>query len=111
MKKQLLLLLSFAIFSFNGWTQSISFTSVPTSTTVGTNLVVNYKYTAAASGKVTFFISKNGGTNPWDYISDVAYAETPAVVGTDVTGSFNITIPSGTIPTANLNYFSKKNVR
>ena len=102
MKKQLLLLLLFAIFSFNGWTQSISFTSVPTSTTVGTNLVVNYKYTAATTGKVTFFIGKYGVTDPWDFISDVAYAETPAVVGTDVTGSFTVLIPNGTTPTANL---------
>ena len=102
MKKQLQLLLLFAFISLTTWAQSISFTSVPTSTSVGTNIIVNYKYTATTAGTVTFFISKNGGTNPWDYISAVAYSENPAVVGTDVTGSFTVLIPSETTPTANL---------
>jgi hypothetical protein len=84
-------------------TPSISVTSIPTSTQVGTNLVVNYKYTAAAAGKVSIVVTKNGGVNPWDHISTVVYDElNPAVSGTDVTGTFTVLIPNVTTATSAL---------
>lgn len=84
-------------------TPGISVTSIPTSTQVGTNLNVNYKYTAASAGKVSVAVTKNGGTNPWDYISTVGYMELdPAAAGTDVTGAFTIAIPVETTPTSAL---------
>jgi len=84
-------------------TPSVSVTSIPTSTQVGTNLVVNYKYTAAATGKVSIVVTKNGGVNPWDFISTVVFDQLdPAVAGTDVTGTFTVLIPNGTTPTASL---------
>ncbi len=82
---------------------AISVTSIPTSTQVGTNLTVNYKYTATSAGKVSIAVTKNGGVNPWDYISTVAFVELdPAAAGTDVTKSFTVAIPGGTTPTAGL---------
>lgn len=84
-------------------TPSISVTSIPASTQVGTNLNVNYKYTAASAGKVSVAVTKNGGTNPWDYISTVGYMELdPATAGTDVTGAFTVAIPAETTPTSSL---------
>lgn len=84
-------------------TPAVSITSIPTSTQVGNNLVVNYKYTAATAGKVAIGVSKNGGPNAWDYISTVGYLELdPAVAGTDVTGTFTIAIPGDTTPTSAL---------
>ncbi len=88
---------------------AVSITSIPLSTEVGTNLVVNYKYTSpSAGGKVAINISKNGGTNASDFISNVIYAETPTVAGTNVTGTFTLAIPSDTTPkkdlTGNQNY-------
>lgn len=84
-------------------TPAVSATSIPTSTQVGTNLAVSYKYTAASSGKVSVAVTKNGGTNPWDYISTVGYVELdPAAAGTNVTGVFNVAIPADTTPTSAL---------
>ncbi len=84
-------------------TPSISATSIPTSTQVGTNLAVNYKYTAASAGKVSVAVTKNGGVNPWDYISTVGYVELdPAVAGKDLTGIFNVAIPAETTATSAL---------
>jgi len=84
-------------------TPAISLTSIPTSTQVGTNLAVNYKYTAASPGKVAVAVTKNGGVNAWDYISTVGYVELdPAVAGTDVTGVFNVAIPAETTATSAL---------
>ena len=94
MKKQLQLLLLFAFISLTTWAQSISFTSVPVSTEVGTNLVISYKYTALEAGLIKFSVTKNGGVNEWDYISQVAYIQTAAVIGTDVTGTFTVAIPA-----------------
>ena len=100
MKKQLLLLLLFAIFSFNGWTQSISFTSFPTTSEIGTILTVNYKYTVATPGQIACNVNLN---NDWTYVSFVGgdYLNS-AAAGTDVAGTFNILIPTSTTPTANL---------
>lgn len=84
-------------------TPSISVTSIPTSTQVGTNLVVNYKYTAASAGKVSVAVTKNGGANAWDYIGPVGYMVLdPAIAGTDVTGAFTVAIPAETTPTSAL---------
>jgi Secretion system C-terminal sorting domain len=84
-------------------TPATSVTSIPASTQVGTNLAVNYKYTAAAAGKVSVAVTKNGGVNAWDYISTVGYVELdPAAAGTDVTGVFNVAIPAETTPTSAL---------
>jgi len=102
MKTKLFFLLLCATISFNGWAQSISFTSVPVSTEVGTNLVISYKYTALEAGLIKFSVTKNGGVNEWDYISQVAYIQTAAVIGTDVTGTFTVAIPAATVPKANL---------
>jgi hypothetical protein len=82
---------------------AISFAAIPTSTQVGTNLNVNYKYTTASAGKVSVAVTKNGGVNAWDYISTVAFVELdPAAAGTDVTGIFNVAIPAETSPTSSL---------
>ena len=84
-------------------TPAISATSIPASTQVGTNLNVNYKYTAASAGKVSVAVTKNGGVNAWDYISTVGYMELdPAAAGTDVTGVFAVAIPAETTPTSAL---------
>ncbi|WP_310379349.1 T9SS type A sorting domain-containing protein [Flavobacterium sp.] len=101
MKKQLLFLLLCATSSFNGWAQSVTITSVlTTSVAVGNVLKVDYKYTVAADSYIFCGINL---LNDWTYISYVAgEGLNLAVAGTDVTGSFNITIPSGTTPTANL---------
>lgn len=82
---------------------AISIVSIPTTTQVGTNLVVDYKYTIATDGKVKFNITKNGGVNAWDFISIIASIErSPAVAGTDVTGTFTVPIPVETAPTSSL---------
>ena len=82
---------------------SVSVTAIPTSTQVGTNLVVNYKYTAATAGKVTIGVTKNGGVNAYDYISTVVFDQLdPAAAGTNVTGSFTVAIPGDTTPTTGL---------
>ena len=101
MKKQLLFLLLCASISFNGIAQSVTITSVISNPiAVGTVLKVDYKYTVAADSYIFCGINL---LNDWTYISYVAGQGLDlAVAGTDVTGSFNITIPSGTTPTANL---------
>lgn len=86
-----------------GIVPSVSITSIPTSTQIGTNLVVNYKYTAAAAGKVSVVVTKNGGVNPWDFISTVVFDKLdPAIAGTDVAGTFSVLIPNETTPTGSL---------
>jgi rRNA maturation endonuclease Nob1 len=103
MKKQILFLLLCTAVSFATWSQSkpsISFTSVPTSTPIGTVLKVSYKYTMPTAGQVTCGISL---FNDWTWISTVNYAGlNPAPAGKEITGVFNIEIPKGTKPTANL---------
>lgn len=101
MKKQLLFLLLCASISFNGMAQSVIITSVISNpVAVGTVLKVDYKYTVAADSYIFCGINL---LNDWTYISYVnGEGLNLAVAGTDVTGSFNITIPSGTTPTANL---------
>ncbi len=100
MKKTIILLLLFAITSFSGWAQSISFTAVPTSTEVGTVLTVSYKYTVATAGQIYCGISLY---DDWTYLSFInGQGLNLAPAGTDVTGTFNILIPTGTAPTSTL---------
>ena len=101
MKKQLFFLSLCASISFNAWAQSVTITSVISDPiAVGSVLKVDYKYTVAANSYIYCGIELQDG---WTYVSSVAgQGLDPAVAGTDVTGSFNITIPSGTIPKANL---------
>ena len=101
MKKQLLFLLLCASISLNGWAQSVTITSVISSPiAVGTVLKVDYKYTVAADSFIFCGINLQ---NDWTYVSFVVGQGLElAVAGTDVTGSFNITIPNGTVPTASL---------
>lgn len=81
----------------------VKVTSIPTSVKAGTDLVVNYKYNAASGGKISAIVTKNGGTNAYDYISTVAFVEfNPATAGTYLTGTFTIPIPASTTPTASL---------
>lgn len=101
MKKQLLFLLLCASISFNGKAQSVTITSVISNPiAIGTVLKVDYKYTVAADSYIFCGINL---LNDWTYVSYVnGEGLNLAVAGTDVAGSFNITIPNGTTPTASL---------
>jgi hypothetical protein len=87
--------------------QSIEFTSAELTTAeIGSTIKVDYKYTIAADGYIYCAIEL---LNDWTWSANVASAElATATAGTNVTGSFNLTIPSGTTKTAdltgNLNY-------
>jgi hypothetical protein len=86
-----------------GIVPAVSVASIPTSTQIGTNLVVNYKYTAATAGKISVVVTKNGGVNSYDYISTVAFDQLdPAPAGINVVGSFTVAIPGDTTPTSAL---------
>jgi hypothetical protein len=101
MKKHLFFLLLFASISFNGMAQSITITSITSNpVAIGTVLKIDYKYTVAVDSYIFCGINLQ---NDWTYISFVAGQGLDlAIAGSDVTGSFDITIPSGTAPTANL---------
>lgn len=87
--------------------QSIEFTSAELTTAeIGTTIKIDYKYTIAADGYIYCAINL---LNDWTWTAEVVGAELAnTVAGTDVTGSFNLTIPQGTTPsvdlTGNLNY-------
>jgi hypothetical protein len=87
--------------------QTIEFTSAELTTAeIGSTITVDYKYKIAADGYIYCAIEL---LDDWAWSANVASAElTTAVAGTDVTGSFDLTIPEGTTPTAdltgNLNY-------
>lgn len=87
--------------------QTIEFTSAELTTVeIGSTITVDYKYTIAADGYIYCAIEL---LDDWAWSANVASAElTTAVAGTDVTGSFDLTIPEGTTATAdltgNLNY-------
>ena len=80
---------------------SISFTSaIPSSTQIGTVLTVNYKYTLTNAGQIACGISL---FDNFTYVSYVGGQNlNPAPAGTNVTGTFTILIPNGTVPTASL---------
>lgn len=102
MKKQLLSFIV-TIFLANFVTaQSISFTSATLTTAqVGSTVTVNYQYNSSANaGNIYCAINL---LNDWTWVAEVAGAQlNPAPAGTNVTGSFQLAIPTGTTPTANL---------
>lgn len=87
--------------------QSIEFTSAELTTAeIGSTVKVDYKYTIASDGYIYCAIQL---LDDWTWSANVVEAELdPAIAGTDVTGSFNLTIPEGITPTSdltgNLNY-------
>ena len=87
--------------------QSIEFTSTELSTAeIGTTITIDYKYTIAADGYIYCAINL---LDEWTWTAEVVGIELAnAVAGTDVTGSFDLTIPEGTTAsvdlTGNLNY-------
>lgn len=87
--------------------QSIEFTSTELTTAeIGSTITIDYKYTITADGYIYCAIEL---LDDWAWSANVASAElTTAVAGTDVTGSFDLTIPDDITPTAdlsgNLNY-------
>ncbi|SDT96292.1 Por secretion system C-terminal sorting domain-containing protein [Polaribacter sp. Hel1_33_78] len=87
--------------------QSIEFTSAELTTAeIGSTVKVDYKYTIAADGYIYCAINL---LDDWTWTAEVVGVELAnAVAGTDVTGSFDLAIPEGTTPTAdltgNLNY-------
>ena len=100
MKKQLLFLFLCVSMTLTGWAQSISFTSALTTAQVGSTVTVNYQYTIPANGFIYCSIEL---LNDWSWVSNVAIAQLdPAPAGTNVTGSFDLTIPNGTLPTSSL---------
>lgn len=102
MKKQLFFLLLCVTVSLAGWAQkpSISFTSaMPVSTEIGTTLKVNYKYTATADTNIYCGINLQ---DDWTWVSFVGGEGKKVTAGTDVEGSFDILIPKGTKPSADL---------
>ncbi|WP_191963399.1 GDSL-type esterase/lipase family protein [Flavobacterium luteum] len=79
---------------------SVVFTSaMPVSTSIGTVLKVNYRYTANKETNIYCGISL---LNDWTWVSFVGGEGKKLPAGTDVEGSFDITIPKGTKPSADL---------
>jgi hypothetical protein len=87
--------------------QSIEFTSAELTTAeIGSTIKIDYKYTIAADGYIYCAINL---LDDWTWTAEVAGIELGnAVAGTDVTGSFNLTIPEETAASVdligNLNY-------
>lgn len=101
MKKQLLAFFITICLSNFVTAQSISFTSSPLTTAeIGSTITVNYQYTTPANGNIYCAINLY---NDFTWSSMVVEGVlSPAPAGTNMTGSFNFTIPNGTTPTANL---------
>lgn len=79
---------------------TVVFTSaMPVSTPTGSILKVNYKYT---SSKEINIYSGINLMNDWTWVSFVGGEGKKFPAGTDVEGSFDILIPKGTKPTADL---------
>jgi hypothetical protein len=99
MKKQLLFIALFLTTLLNA--QSIEFTSAELTTAeVGSTVTVNYKYTSTVEGEIYCAINRYEDTT---WASKVAEGFLgPVSVGTDVTGSFDLVIPSDTELTADL---------
>jgi hypothetical protein len=99
MKKKLLFIALCVTTFLNA--QSIEFTSAELTTAeVGSTITIDYKYSVAADGYIYCGISLQ---DDWTWTSEVANGELiTAVAGTDITGSFNLTIPAETTLTANL---------
>jgi hypothetical protein len=102
MKKQLLFSIVFFFISFFGFSQDsyVKITSViPEKIEVGTTLKVNYKY---SSDKDTNIYCGINLQDDWTWVSFVGGEGKNVTTGTDVEGSFDIFIPKGTIPSADL---------
>lgn len=105
--KTKLLFIALLASTFINSQNKIEFTSAELTTAeIGSTITVDYKYTIATDGYIYCAIEL---LDNWTWSANVASAElNPASAGTDVTGSFDLTIPNGTRPTAdltgNLNY-------
>jgi hypothetical protein len=86
--------------------QSISFTSTLTEAEIGSTVTINYEYTIPADGNIYCAINLYDEFTWQSMVADGVLS--PATAGTNVSGSFQFTIPEGTTPTAdltgNLNY-------
>ena len=105
MKKKLLLLFSlFIAFAING--QSIAITSIDTNPVeidpvTGGTITVNYIYTSTNADDVIYVALEL--LDDWTYESTVVDANVdPAAMGTDLTGSFVLSISETTVLTADL---------
>jgi len=96
------LLLACTYASANGTTPSISITSTLTTAEIGTIVTINYQYSIANAGNIYCAINKYGDANDTWLAKVVDGNLAPAPAGTNVTGTFNFTIPFGTTPTADL---------
>lgn len=102
MKKIFLFIFLFTSISFTGWAQkpSVHFTSaIPTTTEIGTVIKVNYKYTATTDMHIFCGINLQ---EDWTWVSFLGGEGKKHVAGNDVEGSFDILIPKGTKPSAEL---------
>lgn len=99
--RKLLLTLSFALLSATHISaQSISFTSTLTEAEIGSTVTINYEYTIPSDGNIYCAINLY---DDWTWQSMVVDGVlSPATAGTNVSGSFQFTIPEGTTPTSNL---------
>lgn len=100
MKKLLLTLLIAFATTVYAQDPSIEFTSTLTEAQIGTTVTIDYKYTVASDGNIYCAINLY---DEWTWQSNVVDGSlSPAPAGTDVTGSFQFTIPEGTTETSNL---------
>jgi len=108
--KHLLHTFTFVLLStFLANAQSITFTSTLTEAEIGSTVTINFEYTISSPGYIYCAIEL---LDEFTYQSTVADAElNPAPAGTNISGSFDLTIPEGTTPTmdltGNLNYKMK----
>jgi hypothetical protein len=99
--KKLLLTLTIALFSsvyLNS--QSISFTSTLAEAEIGSTVTINYEYTIPSDGNIYCAINLYDEFTWQSMVADGSLSPAPA--GTNVTGSFQFTIPEGTTPTSDL---------
>lgn len=101
MKKQLLSFIVTIFLANFATAQSISFTGATLTTAqIGSTITVNYQYTIPANGNIYCAINLYNNFTWSSMVVDGALS--PAPTGTNMTGSFNFTIPNGTTPTSNL---------
>lgn len=105
--KQLLHTFAFVLLStFLAHAQSITFTSTLTEAEIGSTVTINYEYTIPSDGNIYCAINLYDEFTWQSMVTDGVLSPAPA--GTNVSGSFQFTIPEGTTPTAdltgNLNY-------
>jgi hypothetical protein len=80
--------------------QSITFTSSVSEVQIGTTVTINYQYTIPADGNIYCAINLYDDSAWSSMVADGSLSPAPA--GTDVTGSFDFTIPTGTTQTSGL---------